>query len=157
MSAGLVFVGIDISKDTLDVAVRPTAEAWRANNDSAGLAELVGRLQTMQPEVVVLAATGGYEAPVAAATGGYEVSVVAALAEGKLPVAVMNPRQVRDFAKATGKLAKTDRVDARVLAHFAEAVRPEPRPPSADADTLCLMPSIGNWRPSWPAAGSWCR
>jgi len=117
VSTGSVFVGIDISKDTLDVAVRPTGQAWRVGSDSAGLADLVARLQTMRPEVIVVEATGGYEVP-----------VVAALAEAKLPVAVINPRQVRDFAKAAGKLAKTDRVDAEVLAHFADAMKPSPRP-----------------------------
>lgn len=113
----MVFVGIDVSKAQLDVFVRPSGETLAVANDEAGIAQLVARLAEPPPTLVVLEATGGYEAP-----------VVAALALGSLPVAVVNPRQVRDFAKATGVLAKTDRLDAAVLARFAEAVKPEPRP-----------------------------
>ena len=111
------FVGIDVSKARLEVAERPTGEAWAATNDGDGIAALAGRVQALQPFVVVVEATGGFEIPVAAALGAVE-----------LPVAVVNPRQVRDFAKAMGKLAKTDRIDAQVLALFAERVRPSPRP-----------------------------
>jgi transposase len=113
----MAFVGIDVSKALLDVSVRPGGELTRHANDEAGVAELVAKLVGLSPTLVVLEATGGYEAP-----------VVAALALAGLAVAVVNPRQVRDFAKATGTLAKTDAIDAAVLARFAEAVRPEPRP-----------------------------
>ena len=111
------FVGIDVSKDFLDVSLRPSSESWRTNNDEVGIAGLVERLRRAQPTLVVLEATGGYEAPLSAA-----------LALGGVSVAVVNPRQVRDFAKAVGRLAKTDAIDAAILAHFADAVRPEPRP-----------------------------
>jgi transposase len=124
--SGPCFVGIDVSKDHLDVAVRPSGEAFRAGRDEPGLAHTVARLVAAGPALVVLEATGGYEAPVAAA-----------LAAAGVPVAVVNPRQARQFAEATGKLAKTDRLDAHVLAHFAEAVKPEARP-LPDADTAAL-------------------
>jgi transposase len=120
------FAGIDVSKDHLDVHVRPAGEAFRAGTDEPGLAAVVARLVAAGPALVVLEATGGYEAPVAAA-----------LAAAGLPVAVVNPRQARRFAEATGRLAKTDRLDAAALAHFAEAVRPEARP-LPDADTAAL-------------------
>lgn len=112
-----MFVGIDVSKHRLDVHVRPSTEQWSVDNDTKGHARLAERLVALNPSLVVLEATGGYQATVAAELAG-----------AKLAVAVVNPRQVRDFAKATGKLAKTDEIDAAVLAHFAEAVRPEPRP-----------------------------
>lgn len=112
-----MFVGIDVSKHRLDVHVRPSGEAWSVDNDAKGHARLAERLGALSPTLVVLEATGGYQAAVAAE-----------LVSAKLAVAVVNPRQVRDFAKATGKLAKTDELDAAVLAHFADAVRPEPRP-----------------------------
>jgi transposase len=117
MPESATFVGIDVSKATLDVAIRPTGAAFQVANDPDGVAGLVDRLRPLAPALVVLEATGGYEAP-----------AVAALQVAGLPVAAVNPRQARDFAKATGRLAKTDRIDARALAHFAEAVRPEPRP-----------------------------
>ncbi len=117
MTEAQLYVGIDVSKDTLDVAVRPTGQQWRVSNTEEGLGPLVERLQGLSPALVVLEATGGYEVPVAAALGAAD-----------LPVAVVNPRQVRDFARATGKLAKTDKLDAQVLALFAERVRPVPRP-----------------------------
>jgi transposase len=113
----MAFVGIDVSKHRLDVHVRPSGESWSVDNDAKGHKQLVEKLAGLTPELVVLEATGGYQAAVAAE-----------LAVGNLAVAVVNPRQVRDFAKATGKLAKTDAIDAAVLAHFAEAVRPESRP-----------------------------
>jgi transposase len=112
-----VFVGIDVAKDALDVAVRPSGEAWRVAADEAGLAELAGRLAALGPALVVLEATGGYERAPAAE-----------LAAAGLPVQVVNPRQVAAFARAVGHLAKTDQLDAAVLARFAEAVRPAPRP-----------------------------
>jgi transposase len=111
------FVGIDVSKATLDVAHRPSGEAWRESNDSDGVARLAERLKAAAPELVVLEATGGYEKLVAIK-----------LSTANVPVAVVNPRQVRDFAKAINRLAKTDRIDAEVLALFGERVRPEPRP-----------------------------
>jgi transposase len=110
------FIGIDVSKATLDVAVRPQGTVWQVPNDEAGQAELLARFIDLAPMLVVLEATGGYELPVAAVLAG-----------AGLPVAIVNPRQVRDFAKATGHLAKTDRLDAALLAQFAEAIRPEPR------------------------------
>ena len=124
-----VFVGIDVSKATLDVAVRPAGTAWSAANDSAGIDALVQRIAALSPTLVVLEATGRYEAPCAAA-----------LAAAGIPVAVVNPRQVRDFAKATGRLAKTDALDAAVLALFAERVRPEPRAlPDAESEALAAI------------------
>lgn len=111
------WIGVDVSKDFLDVAVRPSGRAWQVANDTAGIGALVRDLQPLQPRLVVLEATGGFEAPVAAALG-----------VAGLPVVVVNPRQVRDFAKATGRLAKTDRIDAQALAHFGESVNPAIRP-----------------------------
>ena len=117
MTQAQSYVGIDVSKDYLDVAVRPTGQQWRMGNTEEGRDQLVERLQGLSPALVVLEATGSLEVPVAAALGTAD-----------LPVAVVNPRQVRDFARATGKLAKTDKLDAQVLALFAERVRPVPRP-----------------------------
>ena len=105
-----VFVGIDVSKEWFDVAVRPTGAAWRAAQDEAGITQLVKQLCNLHPRLVVLEATGGYETP-----------LVVALGTADIPVAVVNPRQVRDFARSLGKLAKTDRLDAAAIAHFAEA------------------------------------
>lgn len=126
MSTQETFVGIDVSKATLDVHVRPSGQASQHPNDPDGIAALVARLLPLAPAGVVLEATGGYEIPAACA-----------LAAAGLPVAVVNPRQARDFAKATGRLAKSDKIDAAVLAHFGQAVRPEPRPlPDAQARSL---------------------
>jgi transposase len=126
LSTGQLFVGIDVANAQLDVALRPTGERWAVANDDASIAALVARLQAMPPTLMVLAATGGYQR-----------AVVAALAAAGLPVAVVNPRQARDVANATGPLAKTDALDARALAPVAEAVRPTPRPlPDAQADEL---------------------
>jgi transposase len=126
MSAPQVFVGIDVAKAQLDIALRPTGDRWAVSNDETGLATLVVRLHAVQPALIVLEATGGYHR-----------AVVAALAAAALPLVVVNPRQVRDFAKATGQLAKTDQLDARAVAHFAEAVRPAPRPlPDAQTEEL---------------------
>ena len=111
------FVGIDVSKQTLEVACWPGDEHGVFSHDGPGMAKLVKRLERMAPALIVLEATGGLEVPVAAA-----------LAAAKLPVVVVNPRQSRDFAKATGQLAKTDRIDAKLLAQFARAVRPPLRP-----------------------------
>jgi transposase len=120
------FVGIDVSKAQLDVAFRPTGERMQVSNSEQGISELVKRLQQQKPTLVVLEATGGYQA-----------AVVASLGLAKIPTAVVNPRQVRDFAKATGRLAKTDALDAEVLTHFAEAIRPEPKP-LVDEETIAL-------------------
>jgi len=125
-AAPALFVGIDVAKDFLDIHVRPTGLAFRVANDEDGIADLLGRLQGLRPVAIVLEATGGYEVP-----------VVAALAAAGLTPAVVNPRQVRRFAEGVGRLAKTDPLDAAVLAHFADAVRPEPRPvPDAEARAL---------------------
>ena len=119
------FVGIDVSKATLDIASLPDAETWVVTNDDAGLAELVPRLAALHPTLVVLEATGGFES-----------AAVAALAKLGLPVVVVNPRQVRDFAKSIGRLAKTDAIDAGTLALFGERVRPAVRPLPDEAAQL---------------------
>lgn len=127
-----MFVGIDVSKDQLDVAVGREADGYQpiqVARDEAGLTELVARLAEKQIQLIVLEATGGLER-----------DVVAALAAAKLPVAVVNPRNVRDFARALGKLAKTDTIDAATLAHFAEAIRPAVQPlPDALTQQLELL------------------
>jgi transposase len=117
MSETGIFVGVDVSKARLDVAVRPSGDTVTVPYDEAGLAGLVVRLQTWQPVAVVLEATGDLES-----------AVVSAFAAAGLPVHVVNPRQVRDFARATGRLAKTDALDAQLLAQFGEVLRPAPRP-----------------------------
>lgn len=117
MTTTFVSVGIDVSKAHLDVAVQPTGEAWTCPREEAALPSLVSRLQALAPGVIVLEATGGYE-----------VLVASALVAAGLPVVVVNPRQVRDFAKALGRLAKTDEIDASVLALFGDRVRPVLRP-----------------------------
>jgi transposase len=122
-------VGIDVAKAALDVAVRPSGEERQLANDAAGMADLVAWMKALSPRVIVVEATGGYEAPLAAELG-----------IAHLPVAVVNPRQVRDFAKATGRLAKTDRLDAQTLAHFGQAVRPTPRPlPDEETQALAAL------------------
>ena len=115
-------VGIDVAKAELVVAVRPGGDRWTVPNNEAGVARLRARLQQLVPTLVVLEATGGYER-----------AAVAALAAVQLPVVVANPRQVRDVARATGQLAKTDSIDADLLALFAERVRPTPRPLADEA------------------------
>jgi transposase len=125
----LLYVGIDVAKGDLDIAVRPEGQGWRVANDAPGIAALVARLDTLGPALIVAEATGGYERPLAAA-----------LAAAGLPIAVVNPRQVRDFARATGRLAKTDALDAQTLARFGEAVRPPARPiPDAQAQALAAV------------------
>ncbi len=111
------FVGIDVSKARVEVHVRPDGAAFGCATDREGLGALVARLQPLSPCLIVIEASGGYEGVVAAA-----------LAEAGLPVAIVNPRQVRKFAGAIGRLAKTDAIEAAVIAHFAQAVRPTPRP-----------------------------
>lgn len=120
------FVGIDVSKARLDVATFPNTQTWAVDNDPDGIAELARRLKPLQPERIVLEATGGYE-----------TNALVALGAQKLPVVAVNPRQTRHFAKATGLLAKTDRIDAIALARFAQALKPEIRPiPDAEARKL---------------------
>ena len=109
-------VGIDVAKDRLDVAVRPSGELFVVERNAGGLELLVERLKPLAPALVVLEATGGFETVAAAA-----------LAAAGLPVVVVNPAQVRAFAKAIGQRAKTDPIDATVIAHFAQATKPEPR------------------------------
>ena len=129
MNASAVFAGIDVSKAHLDVAVRPGEVEWRSPNTDSGAREAADRLKDLDPYLVVVEATGGMESTVASA-----------LAVRGIAVAVVNPRQVRDFAKSIGRLAKTDVLDARVLAHFAEAVKPEPRPlPDEQARQLSAL------------------
>jgi len=111
------FVGVDVSKDTLDVATYSSGQKWHFLNSEAGINQVIQAFNGLIPALVVMEATGGYETPVAYA-----------LHRAGIPCAIVNPREVRDFAKATKKLAKTDTIDARVLAHFASAIKPEPRP-----------------------------
>ena len=124
-----IYVGIDVAKGHLDVHALPSGEAWQSANDPDGIDDLVARVAALVPALVVLEASGEYEAPCAAA-----------LAAAGVPVAVVNPRQARDFAKSTGQLAKTDTLDAAMLALFAERVRPEPRPlPDAESQALAAV------------------
>jgi transposase len=112
-----MFVGIDVSKDRLDVHLRPSGEGFAVARDGRGLERLVARLAAARPELIVLEATGGFE-----------ITAAAALAGAGLPLAIVNPAQIRAFARAVGRLAKTDRRDAELIARFAEQVRPVPRP-----------------------------
>ena len=111
-----MFIGIDVAKSELVVATQPGSEPWAVPNDESGVRALVARVASLQPTLIV-----------AEATGGFETLCVAALGAAGLPIVIVNPRQVRDFAKATGHLAKTDRIDAQVIALFADRVRPEVR------------------------------
>ena len=112
-----VFVGIDVSKTQLDVHLRPSGEVWTEENTSQGWIRIVQRFAQLRPTLIVMEATGGLEQPLAAL-----------LTSESLSVAIANPRQVRDFARSTGRLAKTDRLDAEAISHFAEVIRPQPRP-----------------------------
>lgn len=111
------YTGIDVSKTTIDLAVYPTGEICNFSNESDGIDQAISWLKEIRPTLVVMEATGGFEVP-----------LYLALENARLQVAVVNPRQVRDFARATGRLAKTDRLDAGILAYFAASIRPEPRP-----------------------------
>ncbi len=123
------FIGIDVSKAHLDIALAAPARTWQVENSESGIAALIPQLQALQPSLVVLEASGGFE-----------VVLVAALAAAHLPVVVTNPRRVRNFARATGRLAKTDTLDAQLLAHFAAALHPEIRPlPTADQEHLSAL------------------
>jgi len=130
----IITIGIDVSKDRLDVAVRPSGEVFAVERNAVGLEQLVARLRDLSPRVIALEATGGFEV-IAAAT----------LAGARLPVAVVNPAQIRAFAKAIGQRAKTDPIDAAVIAHFAEATELEPRP-LPDEATRLLGDLIGRRR-----------
>lgn len=129
-----IFVGIDVSKAHLDIALRPSGERIQVPNTDEGIARLVARLAAERPTLIVLEATGGYQA-----------AVVTSLGLAKLATAVVNPRQARDFAKAVGRLAKTDAMDAEILAHFAEAIRPEPKP-LLDEETIALEALVARRR-----------
>ncbi len=118
-----IFVGIDVSKAWLDIALHESETCWRARNDEAGIADLVVKLKGLAPALVVLEATGGFE-----------MLVVAELTQAGLPVVITNPRRVRAFASSTGRLAKTDKLDAKLLAHFAAAVRPPVRTLPTEAE-----------------------
>jgi transposase len=128
------FVGIDVSKDRLDVHVRPSGQSFAVTRDGKALEQLTTQICDLAPALIVLEATGGFE-----------TTVAAALAGAGLPLAVVNPRQIRDFARATGRLAKTDTLDAQIIALFAERIRPEPRP-IADADSQTLAELIARRR-----------
>ena len=124
-----VFVGIDVAQAHLDLAVRPTGETWQVPNTDAAFPDLIARLRALAPTLLVLEATGGYEH-----------AVLSAIAAAGLPIVAVNPRQVRDFAKAFGILAKTDQIDAAILALFAERVRPAVRAlPDADTAELAAL------------------
>jgi transposase len=129
-----MFVGIDVAKDRLDIHVRPQAEAFAVARDGKGLEALVDRLRALSPALIAVEATGGFETIVAAAIAG-----------AGLPLAVVNPAQVRHFAQAMGKRAKTDAIDAAVIAQFAEAVQPQPRA-LPDEDTRLLAELVGRRR-----------
>lgn len=120
-----VYVGVDVSKDRLDVSVQPSGEAFAVARDGEGLNALIERLRPLAPRLVAVEATGGFETLVAAALGG-----------AGLPLAVVNPAQVRHYAQALGQRAKSDPIDAQVIARFAEATRPEPRPLPDEATQL---------------------
>ncbi len=123
------YIGIDVAKGHLDLAAHSSGDAWRVTNDDTGINAIVTHLGELDPTLIVVEPTGGLELP-----------LTTALAAAGLPLAVVNPRQVRDFAKATGRLAKTDRLDAQVLAHFAQAVQPTPRPlPDAQTQELSAL------------------
>ena len=126
-----IYVGIDVSKDRLDVHVRPGEEAFAVARDGKGLEELVARLQAISPVLIAVEATGGFETIVAAALAG-----------AQLPLVVVNPAQIRHFAQAVGQRAKTDPIDAAVIARFVEAVKPEPRAmPDQEARLLAELVS----------------
>jgi len=126
-----IFIGIDVAKDSFDIHVKPSGDHWTCTYDSQGIDTTVDRLAALEPDSIVLEATGGYE-----------TELTASLSIAGLPVVIVNPRQVRDFARAMGKLAKTDALDAEVIALFAERVRPERRPlPSQEERALMELVS----------------
>ena len=129
------FIGIEVAKAQLDIALRPSGERWAVPNDASGIVALVEQVQALRPTLIVLEATGGLER-----------AATSALAAAGLPVVVVNPRQARDFARATGQLAKTDALDARALAHCADVIRPTPRP-LPDAPPQELRALLGRRQP----------
>ena len=129
-----VFVGIDVSKLTLDIAVRPTGEYWQVENTIEGITSLVTKLRSLKPVSIVVEATGGYE-----------TAVAVSMSVNDLPVAVINPRKSREFARTIGRRAKTDKIDASVLAQFGEVIRPEPRK-MPDEQTMRLQASLARRR-----------
>jgi transposase len=129
-----LFIGIDVSKAKLDIAIRPGDQSFSVTNNQRGIPALIEQLKTLSVNRIVLEASGGYE-----------TAAASELAAAGLPVAVVNPRQVRDFARATGRLAKTDAIDARVLAHFAQLIQPHPRP-LPDAQSRELMALVARRR-----------
>ena len=137
-----VYVGIDVSKDRLDVHVHPLGEAFAVERGGAGLEELIARLRPLLPVLVALEATGGFETVAAAALAG-----------AGLPLAVVNPAQVRHYAQALGRRAKTDAIDAAVIARFAAATRPEPRP-LPDTQTALLSEFVTRRRQNLPRGPS---
>jgi transposase len=130
MNSKEVFVGIDVSKDHLDIGMYPNGRTWQVTHDEAGSQQVLKELLRLKPQLIVLEASGGFE-----------TALAIELSEAGLPAVVVNPRQVRDFAKAHGILAKTDRIDAQVLARFAETIRPElrPLPDEAQRELEALM------------------
>jgi transposase len=135
MRDGPCFVGIDVAKAQWDIALRPSGDRWAVPNDASGVATRVDRVQALPPTLIVLEATGGLER-----------AVPSAWATAGLPVVVVHPRQVRDVARATGQRATTDALDARALAHFADVIRPTPRP-LPDAQTQALRALLGRRQP----------
>ena len=129
-----IYVGIDVSKDTMDVAVHGDQRHWSFTNDQYGNGKILTMLRGLSPELVVLEATGSYEVPLAAELG-----------IAGIPIAVVNPRQIRDFARSVGMLAKTDILDARIIARFAATVQPTPRPiPDTEARNSVLSHLVGD-------------
>ena len=117
------FIGIDISKDSLEIAIFGQAGSWQVTNTAKQVTKLADQLDEMQPELIVLEASGGYE-----------MLAISILGQAGLPVALINPSRSRSFARSAGQLAKTDRIDAQVLAHFAQAIRPKVRQPTSEQD-----------------------
>ena len=117
MNTEPIYIGIDVSKENLDLAVNPKKQSQRFHNTATGIGKVIDYIMAINPILVVMEASGGFE-----------ITIAAALGEAGIPTAIMNPRQVRDYARSTGKLAKTDTIDAQILADFGAAVRPEPRP-----------------------------
>jgi transposase len=129
MSTQTVYVGIDVAQGTFDVAVHETSAAWTGANDSAGIADTIDRLRALEPTLVVLEATGGLER-----------ALVTTLDAVGIPTEVVNPSKIRSFAKAIGRLAKTDAIDAKVIAHYAAAIKPTPRRrPTGEAQELMAL------------------
>ena len=118
----MVYIGIDISQDNLDIAAYPTGQIWNHKNTDSGIAKTVARLKGLNPKLIVMEATGGLETPLRQA-----------LDQAGLPVAIVNPRRIRDFARSMGILAKTDKLDAKIMAYFAAKIEPGPHPPLDEA------------------------